>query len=76
MGPSNEVVTANGTEEGSLGGVSYASTEKGQLLHCFCEIIGICCSCLGDHVRTTQLALHCVVQRNHLEVTGGVFCSG
>ena len=76
MGPSKEAVTANGTEEGDPGGVSCASMEKGQLLHCSCEIIGICCSCLGGHVRMVRVALHCVVQRDHVEVTGGVFSSG
>ena len=75
MEPSKEVVTANGTEEGGPDGVSCASMEKGQLLHCSCEIIGICCSCLEDHVRTVQVAFHCVVQRDHAGVTGGVFCS-
>ena len=73
MGPSKEVVTANGTEERGPGGVSCASMEKGQLLHCSCEIIGICCSCLGDHVRTARVALCCVVQRDHVEVTDGFF---
>ena len=72
MGPSKEVVTANGTEEGGPGGVSCASMEKGQLLHFSCEIIGIFRSCLGDHVRTARVALHCVMQRDHVEFTGGV----
>ena len=76
MGPSKEVVMANGTKEGGLSGVSCASIKKCQLLHCSFEIIGICCSCSGDHVRTVRVALHCVVQRDHAEVTGGVFCSG
>ena len=76
MGPSKEVVTTNGTEEGDPCGVSYASMEKGQLLHCSCEIIGICCSCLGGHVGTARVALHCVVQRDHVDVTGRVFSSG
>ena len=73
MGPSKEVVTANGMEEGGPSGVSCASMEKRQLLHYSCEIIGICCRWLGDHFRRVWMALHCVVQRDHVEVTGGVF---
>ena len=76
MGPSKEVVTMNSTEEGGPGGVSCAGMENGQLLHCSCEIIGISCSCLWDHVRTARLALHCVMQRDHVEVMGGGFSSG
>ena len=76
MGPSKEVVTANGMEEGGPGGVPCASMEKGQLFRCSCKIVGIVCSCLWDHVRTAWLALQrCVVQRDHVEVIGGVFCS-
>ena len=75
MEPSKEVVTANGMEKCGPGGVSCASMEKGELLHCSCEIKDICCSCLEDHVRTVRVALHCVVQRDHVGVMGGVFCS-
>ena len=66
----------NSKEEGGPGWVSCAGMEKGELLHYYCEVIGICCSCLGDHVGTIRVALHCVVQRDHVEVTGGVFSSG
>ena len=76
MGPTKEIVMTNGTEEGGPGGVSCADMEKSQLLHCSCEIIGISYSCLWNHVRMARLALHCVMQRDHAEVMGGVFSSG
>ena len=76
MGPSKEVVTTNCTEEGGLGRIPCANMEKGQLLCCSCKIIGIGCSCLWDHVRMVRVVRHWVVQRDHVEVTGRVFCSG
>ena len=76
MGPTKEIVPSNSTEEGGPGGVACASMEKCELLHCSCEIIGITCSCLWGNVRPARLALHCVMQRDHVEVTGWVFNSG
>ena len=45
IGPTKEIVTPNGTEEGALGGVACAGMEKSQVLCCSCEIIGISYSC-------------------------------
>ena len=75
MGSSEEVVRVNDTEIRGTGGVPCASMEKGQLLCCSCKIIGIGCSCRQYNVRVAWPALHCAVQWDHVEVTGGVFCS-
>ena len=75
MGLTMEIVPTNSTEEGCPGGVASADMEKCELLHCLCEIICITCSCLWDYVRPAWLACHCVMQRDHVEVTGWVFSS-
>ena len=76
MGPTKEIVPTNSTEEDGPGWVACAGMGKCELLHCSCEIIGISCSCLWDHVKLAWLALYCVIQRDHVEVTGWVFSSG
>ena len=75
MGPSKIIVTTNGTEEGGLGGIPCASMEKSKLLYCSCKIISIGCSDLWDHDGTVWVVRYWVVQKDHVEVIGRVFCS-